>query len=213
MAINFTSLSSDSSAPAPAPVEVAPAAPGISLDLSKNSVLDLSKAAPGLSMVDLCAGWDVAAGGADFDLDISAFLLNSAGKITSGNDVVFYNHKSVAGVSLNGDNRTGAGEGDDEVISLNLAQVAPTVNKIVCCVTIHEAVARRQTFGMVNNSYVRLVNKDTGAELCKFTLKDDYSTDTAVVFAELVRDGGNWVFHTIGEGVQADLNQLCGRFQ
>lgn len=213
MAINFTSLSEDTQAPVSAPVEVAPAAPGISLDLSKNSVLDLSKAAPGLTMVDLCAGWDISAGGADFDLDISAFLLNAAGKITSGSDVVFYNNKTVAGVNLNGDNRTGSGEGDDEVISINLAQVAPTTNKIVCCVTIHEAVARRQTFGMVNNSYVRLVNKETNAELCRFTLKDDYLTDTAVVFAELVRDGSNWVFHTIGEGVQADLNQLCTRFQ
>lgn len=210
MAINFTNIGSDASAP----VEVAPApVPGISLNLAKNSILDLAKAAPSLSKVDLCAGWDIAMGGADFDLDISVFLCNAAGKITSGADVVFYNNKAVPGVTLNGDNRTGAGDGDDEIISIDLNAVAPSVNKIVCCVTIDQAVARRQTFGMVSNSYVRLVNKDNGNELCKFVLKDDCSTDTAVVFAELVRDGGSWVFHTIGEGKQADLNGLAAMFQ
>lgn len=210
MAINFNTLG----ASAPAPVEVAPApTPGISLNLAKNSLLDLSKAAPGLSKVKLCAGWDVAQGGTDFDLDISAFLLNENNKITSAADVVFYNNKTVPGIVLEGDNRTGAGEGDDEVIDIDLNGVAPSVSKIVCCVTICDAMTRRQTFGMINNSYVRLVNADSDAELCKFELKDNSSTDTAVVFAELVRDGGSWVFHTLGEGKQADLNGIAAMFQ
>lgn len=208
MAINFNTLGD-----APAPVEVAPAPAGISLNLSKNSVLDLSKAAPGLSKVKLCAGWDVASGGADFDLDISCFLLHAGNKITSAADVIFYNNMSTAGIRLEGDNRTGAGEGDDETINIDLAAVDASVEKIVCCVTIDQAMTRRQTFGMVANSYVRLVNSDTNAELCRFELKDNGSTDTAVVFAELVRDGGSWSFHTIGEGKQADLNGLAAMFQ
>ena len=127
--------------------------------------------------------------------------------------MIFYNHKDVPGVSLNGDNRTGAGDGDDEIISIILSEVDPSVSKLVCCVTIDQAAARHQTFGMVSNSYVRLVNKETGAEIAKFVLKDDYATSTAIVFAELVRDNGNWVFHTIGEGLVGDLNQVAARFQ
>ena len=211
MAINFTSLGGPAN-PTPTPTEVAPATGGVSLDLEKNTILNLAKAAPGLTKVDLCAGWDVSAGGADFDLDISAFLLNEAGKITSASDVIFYNNKTAPGIYLNGDNRTGAGDGDDEVISLDLATLSPSIHKIICAITIDQAIARRQTFGMVNNSYVRLVNVENNSELCKFQLKDDYSTDTAVVFAELVRDGSTWAFHTIGEGKQADLNGIAARF-
>ena len=109
MAINFTSLGGPAN-PTPTPTEVAPATGGVSLDLEKNTILDLAKAAPGLTKVDLCAGWDISAGGADFDLDISAFLLNEAGKITSASDVIFYNNKTAPGIHLNGDNRTGAGD-------------------------------------------------------------------------------------------------------
>lgn len=207
MAINFTNLGS---APA-APVEVAPSTPGVVLNLEKNAVLDLAKAAPGLKRAKLCAGWDVAANG-QADLDISVFLLNEAGKITSANDVIFYNHMEVPGVKLSGDNRTGAGEGDDETIEINLDAVSPAIHKIVCCITIDKAMERRQTFGMVNNSYVRLVNDESGAELCRFPLKDDYSTDTAVVAAELIRTNGSWSFHSIGDGKQADLNGLAAIF-
>ena len=211
MAINFTSLGGPAN-PTPTPTEVAPATGGVSLDLEKNTILDLAKAAPGLTKVDLCAGWDISAGGADFDLDISAFLLNEAGKITSASDVIFYNNKTAPGIHLNGDNRTGAGDGDDEVINLDLAALSPSIHKVICAVTIDQAITRRQTFGMVNNSYVRLVNSENNSELCKFQLKDDYSTDTAVVFAELVKDGSTWAFHTIGEGKQADLNGIAALF-
>lgn len=213
MAIDFSNLTNSASTPA-TPVEVAPAVPGFSLNLEKNSVLDLAKAAPGLTKAKLCAGWDTSAAGSpfDFDLDISVLMLNDAGKITSGNDVVFYNHLEVPGVKLMGDNRTGAGDGDDETINLDLNAVNPAVHKIVCCITIDKAMDRRQTFGMVNNSYVRLVNQESNQELCRFPLKDDYSTDTAVIAAELVRNGTGWAFHSIGEGKQADLNGLAAAF-
>ena len=95
---------------------------------------------------------------------------------------------------------------------MDLAALSPSIHKVICAVTIDQAITRRQTFGMVNNSYVRLVNAENNSELCKFQLKDDYSTDTAVVFAELVKDGSTWAFHTIGEGKQADLNGIAALF-
>lgn len=207
MAIDFTSMGGLS-----APVEVAPSANGISLNLEKNNILDLSKAAPGLKHVILGAGWDVAQSGTDFDLDVSAFLLNENGKITSGSDVIFYNNMSAPGIHLSGDNRTGVGDGDDETIDIDLGSLLPSVHAVVCCVTIHEAVSRRQTFGMVNSSYIRLVNAETGAEIARYTLKDDYSTSTAVIFAKLVKNGSSWAMQTIGEGKQADLNGIANLF-
>ena len=208
--------------PPPAPVEAVPTTPpagaeavalpggGVTLNLQKNTFLDLTKRNPGLSKVKLGAGWDIAQGGADFDLDISAFLLNANGKISSGADVVFFNNMNVPGVRLNGDNRTGAGEGDDETIDIDLAAIAPTVQKVVFCVTIADAAARMQTFGMVQNSYVRLMDAAQGdKEICRFVLKDDYATATAMIFAELERNGNEWNFKTIGEGKQGDLNTIA----
>ena len=205
MAINFGNLD----ATAPAPPEVAPTTAGVVLNLEKNTILDLSKTDPGLSMVTLGAGWDTARSGADIDLDISVFLLNGNGKITTASDVVFYQNQNAPGVSLSGDNQTGQGDGDDETITINLSQVAPSVQRLVTCITIFDAVNRRQTFGMVDNSYIRLVNQETDRELVRYNLKGDYSTDTAVIFAELVRSGNDWAFHAIGEGKQGDLNSIA----
>lgn len=101
----------------------------------------------------------------------------------------------------------------DEIISIHFSEIDPSIKKIICCVTIDQAIQRQQTFGMVSNSYVRLVNSETNEEIAKFTLKNDYDTSTAVIFAELVHTDGNWVFHTIGEGLVADLNQIVVRFQ
>ena len=208
---------------APAPAPAAPAAPAatpitmpsgaITLDLTKGSVLDLTKRNPGLRHIKAGCGWDVAGMGAAFDLDVSAFLLGANGKISSGADVVFFNNMSVPGVKLSGDNRTGVGEGDDETIEIDLTAVPATVSRIVICVTICEAVARQQTFGMVNNSYVRLLDADQGdKDLCIFRLKEDGSTSTAMIFAELVRNGADWEFKAIGEGKQGDLNTLAALY-
>lgn len=220
-------------APAPAPVAPAPAAPisvdltpapgitpvqsptgGITLDLSKGSVLDLTKRNPGLKHIKVGAGWDTSACGTDFDLDVSAFLLNANGKITAASDIVFFNNKTVPGVSLSGDNRTGVGEGDDETIIVDLDAISPAVQRVAFCVTIFDAQTRRQTFGMVNNSYVRLLDSDQNdRELCVFRLKEDGSTSTAMIFAELVRNGAEWEFKTIGEGKNGDLNSLAAYYQ
>jgi len=183
------------------------------LNLQKNDILDLTKKNPGVKKVNFCAGWDISTSGADFDLDIGAYLLNANGKISGGNDVVFYNHMEAPGIKLLGDNRTGAGDGDDETISLDLSKISPNITKIVFAITIFDAVRRQQSFGMVNNSYVRLLDMEHGEkELCRYPLKENFSTETAVIVAELIRDGSEWQFHAIGDGKRADFNGLAGLY-
>lgn len=182
------------------------------LNLKKNDILNLAKKNPGLKKVILGAGWDVASGGQDFDLDIAAFLLNANGKVQNiPDDVIFFNNMQGQGIYLEGDNRTGAGEGDDERIRIDLESIPAHVQKIVFVVTIHEAQAKRQTFGMVENSYVRLVDLENNKrEICRFNLKENGSTATSVIFAELNRKGSEWQFKAIGEGKIADLNGILG---
>ena len=173
------------------------------LNLQKNQILDLTKKNPGLEKVILGAGWDIAKNGYDFDLDIAAFLLNSNGKVQNiPQDVIFFNNMEAPGIVLEGDNRTGAGDGDDERITIDLSQI-----------TIHEAQVKRQTFGMVENSYIRLLDaKNNEKEVCRFNLKEDGSTSTSVVFAELFRDGFEWQFKAVGEGKIADLNGILSLY-
>lgn len=184
------------------------------LNLKKNDVLDLTKKNPGLDKVILGAGWDIATMGQDFDIDISAFLVGSNNKVNQiPQDVIFFNNKFSDGIHLEGDNRTGAGEGDDERIQIDLSQIRSDIQRIVFIVTIHEAQARRQTFGMVNNSYVRLLDaKNNERELCRFNLKENGSTVTSVIFAELYKDGYEWYFKAIGDGKIADLNGMLGLY-
>ena len=184
------------------------------LNLNKNDILDLTKRNPGLKKVSLGAGWDIANNGLDYDLDIAAFLLDSNNKFNTVSNIIFFNNKESQGISLAGDNRTGAGEGDDEVININLEEINPNIAKIVFVVTIHEAQAKRQTFGMVENSYVRLVDLENNKrEICRFNLKENGSTATSVIFAELNRKGSEWQFKAIGEGKIADLNGALALYQ
>ncbi len=209
MPIDFSSLGANANV---VPTEAVVSSTHVTVPLQKNTVLDLNKVAPSLENLDLGAGWDIASMGSDYDLDISAFLLGANNKISSASDVIYFNNMSAPGIHLNGDNRTGAGEGDDEVISVNLKQIASNVEKILLAVTIYDAVNRRQTFGQVNNSYIRLIDKNGNKEIARFDLKDNYSTETAVIFGELVRNGSNWAFHSIGDGHQVDLNGLLAYF-
>ena len=183
------------------------------LNLQKNEILDLTKRNPGLKKVTLGAGWDISNGGLDFDIDIAAFLLDANNKFNTVSNVIFFNNKQGQGIALSGDNRTGAGEGDDETILIDLENINPSIQKIVFVVTIHEAQSRRQTFGMVNNSYVRLLDtQNNDRELCRFNLKADGSTATSVIFAELYRDLGEWQFKAVGEGKIADLNGVLALY-
>lgn len=185
----------------------------ISLNLVKNEVLDLTKRNPGLTHVKLGAGWDVSNGNGDFDLDIVALLIDSDGSLKSASNVIFFNNKSAKGIALSGDNRTGAGTGDDETITINLSEIDSNIDKIVFAISIFGAREKRQTFGMINNSYVRLLDVANGEkELCKFNLKENSSTATTVIFAELKRDLAEWQFKAIGEGKMADLNELVAMY-
>ena len=184
------------------------------LNLNKNDILDLTKRNPGLKRVKLGAGWDISNNGFDFDLDIAAFLLDSNNKFNTVSNVIFFNNKEGQGISLAGDNRTGAGEGDDETINIDLENINPNIAKIVFVVTIHEAQAKRQTFGMVENSYVRILDEERNEkEICRFNLKENGSTATSVIFAELYRSGSEWQFKAVGEGKIADLNGVLALYQ
>jgi tellurium resistance protein TerD len=187
------------------------------LNLNKNDVLDLTKKVPSLKNVIVGAGWDVnELGGDNFDLDISAFLLDNSGRVTNpSTQVVFFNAMTQQGIYLEGDNLTGAGEGDDERINVCLDDIPSNIKEIIFNVNIFEATKKRQTFGMIKNSYIRLLDKDNGEkEICRYELKRDASQSTAVTFASLYRnDNGGWSFKAIGDGlVVADLNQLLLRY-
>lgn len=219
MAINLGGMASNLGGnPVPmtdaTPVNVTNEQPGMTLNLQKNQLLDLTKREPGLTKVTLGAGWDVAQTGQSFDLDISAFLLDGNGKVNTLENVIFFNNKVGRGIQLMGDNLTGAGEGDDEQIKIDLTQIDPSIQKIVFVVTIFNAQEKRQTFGMVQNSYVRLVNETQGEkEICRFNLREQGSTATSVIFAELNRQDSEWQFKAIGEGKVADLNGIVALYQ
>jgi tellurium resistance protein TerD len=177
--------------------------------------VSLSKEAPGLKAVLVGLGWDArATDGADFDLDASAFMLGESGRIRSDKDFIFYNNlkSSDGSIEHTGDNLTGAGEGDDEVIKVNLATVPPDIQKIAFSVTIHEANVRRQNFGQISNAYIRVVNQDGGKEITRFDLSEDMSTETAMIFGEIYRAGGEWKFKAVGQGFQGGLAPLARNF-
>ena len=161
----------------------------------------------------LGAGWDIARNGADFDLDIAAFLLDSNNKFNNVSNVIFFNNPNGQGITLTGDNRTGAGDGDDERLLIDLQAIDSNIAKIAFVVTIHNAQAKRQTFGMIDNSYVRLLDAENNEkELCRFNLKEDGSTSTSVIFAELYKAGSEWEFKAVGEGRIADLNGILALY-
>lgn len=188
----------------------------MAISLQKGQKIDLTKTNPGLTKVLVGLGWDTNKydGGADFDLDSAAFLLGDSGKVNSDADFVFYgNLKHVSGsVEHLGDNLTGAGDGDDEQIKVDLAAVPANVSKIDFTVTIYDSDARRQNFGQVSNAFIRIVNEATGEELLRFDLGEDFSIETAVVVAELYRNNGEWKFNAIGSGFSGGLAALCRNF-
>ena len=187
----------------------------MALTLSKGQNLSLTKEAPGLKKALVGLGWDPrATDGQEFDLDASAFLLGANGKARSSADFIFYNQMSSACRSANhtGDNRTGEGDGDDEQIQVDLSLVPADVQRIAITVTIHDADQRRQSFGQVSNAFVRIVNEETGAEVVRYDLSEDASTETAMIFAELYRHNGEWKFKAIGQGYAGGLKAMCDQY-
>ncbi len=185
------------------------------VSLTKGGNVSLTKQAPGLTAVIVGLGWEPrTTSGADFDLDASALMLNSSAKIISDNHFIFFNNlKSPDGsVEHTGDNLTGAGEGDDEQIKVNLAAVPPECDKINFPVSIYEAEARAQNFGQVRNAFIRVVNQADAVELARYDLSEDASTETAMVFGELYRNGDEWKFRAIGQGYAAGLRGIATDF-
>jgi tellurium resistance protein TerD len=187
----------------------------MAINLQKGGNVNLSKEAPGLAKLQIGLGWDVrATDGAAFDLDGVVFLLNQAGKVRLDADFIFYNNLKSADGSVvhSGDNRTGAGEGDDESVTIDLSRVPVDVDRIAVAVTIHEAEARRQNFGMVSKAFVRCVNVANNAEIARYDLSEDASTEAAMIFGEVYRSGGDWKFRAIGQGFRGGLEPLAKNY-
>lgn len=186
------------------------------VSLQKGQKVSLTKGNPGLSKVVVGLGWDVNQfdTGGDFDLDAAAFLLADTGKVSQSEDFVFYgNLKHPSGSAQHmGDNLTGAGDGDDEQIKIELSKVPEHITKIAFTVTIYEAEARKQNFGQVANAFIRIYNEETGEELLRYDLGEDFSIETAAVFGELYKNGNEWKFNAIGSGYQGGLAALCANF-
>ena len=184
----------------------------MAVNLSKGQKVDLTKSNPGLSKIVVGLGWDTNRydGGYDFDLDAAAFLLGASGKVTSDDDFVFYNNlKHPSGsVEHMGDNRTGAGEGDDEQIMIDLNAVPANIQKIDFTVTIYEADERQQNFGQVSNAYIHVLDETNSRELIRYDLGEDFSVETAMVVGEIYRHQGEWKFNAIGSGFKGGLRAL-----
>lgn len=192
----------------------------MAISLAKGQKISLEKVAAdagiqgGLSKIFCGLGWDVQKYTSDngFDLDASVFMCNGAGKVTKDTNFIFYNNKKAPGIEHMGDNRTGAGDGDDEVIKIDLNALEADVEKIDITVTIDQADVRRQNFGMVENAYIRVVDEATGTELIRYDLGEDFSIETAVVVAEIYRHNGEWKFNAVGSGFSGGLAALCNNF-
>jgi len=187
----------------------------MAVSLVKGGNVSLKKLDPGIKNALIGLGWDArATDGAGFDLDASIFMLGSNDKVRSDADFIFYNNKtsSDGSVEHSGDNLTGAGEGDDEQVYIQLTNVPADVQKVIFAATIHEAETRRQNFGMVSNAFIRIVNQETEQEIVRFDLSEDASIETAMVFGELYRRRGDWKFRAVEQGYQGGLGPLASSY-
>ncbi|WP_127781631.1 TerD family protein [Rhodococcus sp. X156] len=182
------------------------------VSLSKGGNVSLSKEAPGMTAVLVGLGWDArTTTGTDFDLDASAIMVDTNGKVISDKHFIFFNNMTSpeGSVEHTGDNLTGEGDGDDEAIKVDLAKVPAEVDKIVFPVSIYEAESRNQGFGQVRNAFIRIVNQTGGSEIARYDLTEDASTETAMVFGELYRNGTDWKFRAVGQGYASGLKGIA----
>jgi stress response protein SCP2/tellurite resistance protein len=186
----------------------------VGVTLSKGQKVDLTKSHPGLQNVVVGLGWNGSNLSSNFDLDASAFLLGQTGMVQSDLDFVFYNNPSGGNGSIiySGDNRVGSGVRDDEQIRIDLNKVPSHIHRIAFTITIHDAQVKRQNFGQVSDSYVRIFNEGTNEELIRFNLGRDFTVETAIVAAEIYRHNGEWKFNAIASGFQGGLAALCRNF-
>ncbi|MBL7492952.1 TerD family protein [Frankia sp. AgB1.9] len=182
------------------------------VSLSKGGNVSLSKEAPGLTSIMVGLGWDArTTTGSDFDLDASAIACRADGRVVSDQYFVFFNNlKSPDGaIEHQGDNLTGAGEGDDEQVKVNLATLPAEIDKIVFPVSIYDAESRQQSFGQVRNAFIRIANEVGGAEIARYDLSEDASTETAMIFGEVYRHGADWKFRAVGQGYATGLRGIA----
>ncbi|MCL1471348.1 TerD family protein [Argonema antarcticum] len=188
----------------------------MSINLSKGGRVNLSKEAPGLKNAAIGLGWDVNATdtGSGFDLDASVFMLGTNGKIPNDKYFVFYNNTQSPDGSAKhmGDSRTGEGAGDDETVQIDLSKVDASIQEIVFVVTIHEADTRKQNFGQVRNSFIRIYDLSTEKEITKYELEEDFSTETAIEFGKLYKKDGEWRFQAVGNGYKAGLQKFVDQY-
>jgi tellurium resistance protein TerD len=187
----------------------------VSVSLSKGGNVSLTKMAPGLTAVSVGLGWDLrTTTGTDFDLDASALLCGADGKVIDDAHFVFFNNLTSpdGSVEHTGDNLTGEGEGDDELIHVNLAGASDRIQRVVFPVSIYEGAARGQSFGQVSNAFIRVVDRSNGSELARYDLTEDASTETAMIFGELYRHGGEWKFRAVGQGYASGLSGIAKDF-
>jgi tellurium resistance protein TerD len=187
----------------------------VSVSLTKGGNVSLTKEAPGLTNVIVGLGWDVrSTTGTDFDLDASAIIVGADGKALSDKHFIFFNNlvSPDGTVEHTGDNLTGEGEGDDEQVKVNLAGMATDVDKLVFTVSIYDADARSQSFGQVRNAFIRVVNAADNKEIARYDLSEDASTETAMVFGEVYRNGADWKFRAVGQGYASGLGGIARDF-
>ena len=185
------------------------------VSLSKGGNVSLTKQAPGLTAVTVGLGWDLrTTTGTDFDLDASALVLDASGKILTDQHFVFFNNLRTpeGGVEHTGDNTTGAGEGDDEQIKVSFAAMPAEAERVAFAVSIYDADTRSQNFGQVRNAFIRVVNQADNSELARYDLSEDASTETAMVFGELYRNGAEWKFRAVGQGYASGLAGIAMDF-
>jgi len=183
----------------------------MAINLTKGQRIEI-----GLSKVGIGLGWDPNEGtGFDFDLDASAFMLGENKKIPKDEFFVFYNNplSPDQAVESSGDDTTGgSSDGDDETLTVDLSKVDPKISEIIFTVTIHEYEARRQNFGQVRNSFIRIYNAQTNEEIAKYELDEDFSVETAVEFGRLYKRGGEWKFEAMGIGYKGGLDYFVKKY-
>lgn len=181
--------------------------------LHKGEEVSLTDIDPGLHKAYIGVGWKAPeeSGGFPVDIDLSAFLVRTDGRVRRDTDFIFYNNLEAENGAIKhlGDNTSGEGDGDDEVIEIDLEGVGYDIEKIIFVVTIHNGEERHQNFGIVKNAFIRIVNPDTHAELAHYDLTEDASEDNAMIFGELVRDGLKWKFRAIGQGSIGGLYKIA----
>jgi tellurium resistance protein TerD len=185
------------------------------INLTKGQKVDLTKTNPGLSAVNAGLGWDVnQSGGAAFDLDASVLLLDEHEKFTGTQNLIYFGNQKTPDGSVihSGDNLTGQGSGDDEVIKLDLNKIPANIHTVLVVVNIYEAQTRRQNFGMVQNAFIRVVDATTNAEIMRYDLSEDYSSETGMEMGKFYRHNGEWKFQAIGTGWAGTLQDVVNKY-